>query len=108
MSNEERLRLRKQAQSEDTKETAVEDGTVSKVSISSASAAREEVQARTRTNSTVTAATDRDEVNEVAEENAMKDAEDIDEREAYVEDAHETPSPSTEQRHSFYHEALEA
>lgn len=101
MSNEERLKLRKLAQNDDTKEeNAIEDGTASNVSVHSAIGG-----IKTRTNSTVTAGTDRGEDFVEAEEN--KSLYDAKEGAEEFEDVRNIVGPSSELGHNPHRQALQ-
>jgi hypothetical protein len=115
MSNEERLRLRKLAQKDDTKEEAVvEDGTASTVSGPNALAEDQGARAlsgidhvtkpRTRTNSTVTTGTNQQE--EIEEPEGSKEV--IEGGGRQVEDFHGRFIPSAELRHSPQLQTLQA
>jgi ribosomal protein S18 len=99
MSNEERLRLRKLAQKENTKEEAVaEDGTASTVSAPIAV-----VDTKSLTNSTTTAATEQQEEAETSEV-----SKEVIEGSGHTEDFHSGFIPPPELRHSPQLQTLQA
>jgi hypothetical protein len=99
MSNEDRLRLRKLAQKDDTKEEAViEDGTASTISAPNAVA-----DTRSLTNSTTTAATEQQEEDETSEV-----SKEVMEGSGHTDDLHGGFIPSPELRHSPQLQTLQA